>query len=285
MGASGCGKTTLLSSLVDVLKLDSGAIEIFGDKAENIAKSRVGYMPQENALIAEFTVGEMIWFVGTIFGLKSEHIEERLYFLTNLLELPQRNKIIKECSGGQQRRVSFALTLIHEPELLILDEPTVGLDPLLRFKIWDYLHEITRTNNVTVLLSTHYIEEAKQSTQIGLMRNGELIAEDSPPRILNMTGCDSLDEAFLRLSEKQERLLRLSITRAENSTQKNFEGQKQLSRKHLEASTSPKTKSISNDELLAEKKSSKQFICHQTNLKILWALFIKNMIQLLRNIE
>lgn len=285
MGASGCGKTTLFSSLVDVLKLDAGAIEIFGDKAENIAKSRVGYMPQENALIAEFTVGEMIWFVGTIFGLKSEHIEERLYFLTNLLELPQRNKIIKECSGGQQRRVSFALTLIHEPELLILDEPTVGLDPVLRFKIWDYLHEITRTNNVTVLLSTHYVEEAKQSTHIGLMRNGELIAEDSPQRILNRTACDSLDEAFLQLSEKQERLLRLSITRAENSTQKNFEGQKPLSRNHLEASTSPKTKRTSTDELSAEKKSSKQFICHQTNLKILWALFIKNMIQLLRNIE
>lgn len=199
MGSSGCGKTTLISSLVGLLELDGGDIEIFGGPAKNIDKLKVGYMPQENSLITEFTVGEMVWFMGTIFGLSSERIRDRMKFLSELLELPNRNKLIRECSGGQQRRVSFALTLIHEPELLILDEPTVGLDPLLRNKIWNYLIEITETQKVTVLLTTHYIEEARQSTRVGLMRGGEMIAEDSAENILRMTECDSLDEAFSKI--------------------------------------------------------------------------------------
>lgn len=83
-------------------------------------------MPQETALIPEFTVREVIWFYGTVFGLSSEKIEKRIRFLSDLLELPPENQFVKECSGGQQRRVSFAVTLVHEPDILILDEPTVG---------------------------------------------------------------------------------------------------------------------------------------------------------------
>ena len=203
MGSSGCGKTTLISCIVGTNSLDSGSIEVFGEPLAKLDKSRIGFMPQECALILGFTVREIIWFFGTIFGLNSEKIDERFRFLSSMLELPDRDRLIRDCSGGQQRRISFALTLVHEPDLLILDEPTVGIDPLLRNRIWDYLIDLTESN-VTILLSTHYIEEARHSTHVGIMRNGVQMVEDSPERILQMCETDSLEEAFLRLSRLQE---------------------------------------------------------------------------------
>lgn len=203
MGSSGSGKTTLMSCIVGTNSLDSGSIEVFGESATKVDKSRIGFMPQEHALILGFTVREMVWFYGTIFGLSTQKIDERFRFLSSLLELPDQDRLVRDCSGGQQRRISFALTLVHEPDLLILDEPTVGVDSLLRSKIWDHLVELTE-KNVTVLLSTHYIEEARQSTIVGIMRNGVQMAEDSPERILRMCETTSLEEAFLRLSQVQE---------------------------------------------------------------------------------
>lgn len=263
MGASGCGKTTLISCLVETLKLDSGDIEIFGEPIEKLVKISIGYMPQENALINEFTIGEMIWFMGRVYGMSYSMIKERVDFLTDLLELPDPDKLIRNCSGGQQRRVSFALTLIHEPPLLILDEPTVGLDPLLRCKIWDYLIEITRTKNVTVLLSTHYIQEAVQSNHVGLMRNGELIAEESAVNILKLSGGDHLEEAFLKLSEKQER----------NMREKFLEYQK------------PKPSTSNSMSTRQKSRGRKKLIVPQSDSKVLYALLTKNTLQLLRNIQ
>jgi ABC-type multidrug transport system ATPase subunit len=203
MGASGCGKTTTISSIVGFSHFDSGTVEIFG-KEPGRNNSRFGFMPQESALVESFTIRELLWFYGTIYGLTAERIREKTKFLVDLLELPDKNRFVKDCSGGQQRRISFAVSLIHDPELLILDEPTVGVDPVLRAKIWDYLVELTVHHKVTVLLSTHYIEEAKQSTTVGIMRNGVLMVEDSPRNILMKVGCEYLDDAFLYLSRKQE---------------------------------------------------------------------------------
>jgi ABC-type multidrug transport system ATPase subunit len=203
MGSSGCGKTTLMSCIIGLDRLNSGSIEIFSKLPTEIDKSRIGFMPQECALTFEFSVRENFWFFGTIFGMTAEKIAERFKFLSNLLELPGGDQLIKNCSGGQQRRISFAVTLIHEPELLILDEPTVGLDPLLRSKIWDYLVGLAK-RNVTVLLSTHYIEEARQSDIVGIMRNGVLVAEDSSESILSTCGSSNLEEAFIMLSQRQD---------------------------------------------------------------------------------
>lgn len=183
--------------------MDRGQIEVFSDSV-GVNNQKIGFMPQEIALIKEFTIREIIFFFGTIFGMKAEKIEERLQSISKLLELPRGSKMIRDCSGGEQRRVSFALTLVHEPEILILDEPTVGLDPLLRVKIWDYLFYITRTKNVTVLLSTHYIEEARKSTHVGFMRNGSLIGEDTPQNILEKFEISTLEEAFYKLCQDQE---------------------------------------------------------------------------------
>lgn len=204
MGASGCGKTTLISCIVGMSPLDSGTIELFDDDVGK-NNSKVGYMPQDIALVKEFTIKEIIHFYGIIFGMGPKKIAKRLRFLSELLELPDDDQFVGNCSGGQQRRISFAIAMVHEPELLILDEPTVGVDPILRNKIWGHLAEITWRKNVTVLMTTHYIEEARQSTHVGLMRNGVLLAEATPYNLMQKFETTSLEEAFLRLSEDQEK--------------------------------------------------------------------------------
>nr|CAH7736596.1 unnamed protein product [Callosobruchus chinensis] len=207
LGASGCGKTTLLSCIVGRRRLNSGEIWVLGGKpgtrGSGVPGKRVGYMPQEIALYGEFTIRETMQYFGWIFGMKSKEINERLEFLLNFLDLPSQNRMVKNLSGGQQRRVSFAVALMHDPELLILDEPTVGVDPLLRQSIWNHLVQITKDGNKTVIITTHYIEEARQAHCIGLMRSGKLLAEESPAVLLSMYGCTSLEEVFLKLSRKQ----------------------------------------------------------------------------------
>ncbi|KAK9730736.1 ABC transporter [Popillia japonica] len=208
LGASGCGKTTLLSCIVGRKKLDSGDVWVLGGvpgtENSGVPGCRVGYMPQDINLVGEFTVKGAISYFGRILDMTDELIEERFKSLKKLLDLPPDDRMIKNCSGGQQRRVSFAAAMVHKPELLILDEPTVGLDPVLRDSIWNYLVEISQKENTAIVITTHYIEEAKQANYVGLMREGRLLAEDSPERLLNLFRCDTLEDVFLILCMRQE---------------------------------------------------------------------------------
>ncbi|KAF6209504.1 hypothetical protein GE061_015251 [Apolygus lucorum] len=207
LGASGCGKTTLLSCIVGRRRLNTGEIYVLGGKpgtkGSGVPGKRVGYMPQEIALYGEFSIKETMMYFGWIFGMETSEINDRLQFLLNFLDLPSQSRLVKNLSGGQQRRVSFAVALMHDPELLILDEPTVGVDPLLRQSIWNHLVQITKDGNKTVIITTHYIEEARQAHTIGLMRSGRLLAEEAPQVLLSMYNCQSLEEVFLKLSRKQ----------------------------------------------------------------------------------
>lgn len=128
--------------------------------------------------------------------------------LFQLLELPSENRFIKNLSGGQQRRVSFAAALLADPELLILDEPTVGVDPVLRQSIWDHLVHLTKDGQKTIIITTHYIEETRQASIIGLMRGGKFLAEESPNKLMEMHRLDTLEEVFLKLSKRQNMGLR-----------------------------------------------------------------------------
>ena len=166
LGASGCGKTTLLSCIIGSSSLNEGSIRVLGKSASKLPGHKIGYMPQQIALIDEFTIKEVIYYFGRISGMTYQRIEERFNFLKILLDLPPEERYVGNCSGGQQRRVSFAVAILHEPELLILDEPTVGLDPILRDGIWNFLVETTSSSNLAVIITTHYIEEAKQATSV-----------------------------------------------------------------------------------------------------------------------
>lgn len=139
-----------------------------GSPGSGVPGPRLGYMPQEVALYGEFTMRETMIFFGTIADMTRAQVEARVDFLTDLLLLPCSDKYVKTLSGGQQRRVSLAAALIHEPELLILDEPTVGVDPLLRQKIWEHLVNITKNAQTTVIITTHYIDETRQAHLVSL---------------------------------------------------------------------------------------------------------------------
>lgn len=198
LGPSGCGKTTLLSCIVGRLHLDSGEIKLKGKHISDI-----GYMPQELALHNELSIKETFTYYGYIFNLSNDVIETRGRELKELLKLPSYSLSLNEISGGQQRRVSLAVAMLHDPKLLILDEPTVGLDPLISQSIWELLLDLTSNEGKTVIITTHYIEEAKQSQMIGLMRKGTLLSEATPTELLTSCNCSYLEEAFLKICQNQ----------------------------------------------------------------------------------
>lgn len=209
LGASGCGKTSVLSCIVGMLKFDSGSINVLGRRVDENFVARfghkIGFMPQDTSLIPELTVKETIYFFGHLCQMSKDKLRKRYSMLSELLELPPDERRVEECSGGQQRRVSFCVSVIHEPELLILDEPTVGLDPVLREKIWDFMLRETRNSQLSIIITTHYIEEARLADRCGLMRNGILLAEDTPNKIMEKHQCETLEKAFLKLCTKQDK--------------------------------------------------------------------------------
>ncbi|XP_031329878.1 ABC transporter G family member 23-like isoform X2 [Photinus pyralis] len=151
----------------------------------------------------DLTIGETFLFFGRAIGIKELKVKERVAYLTGLLDLPDKNLQLSSISGGQQRRVSLAIAILHEPELLILDEPTVGADSILRQSIWDHFISLVESKRVTILITTHYIEEVLQADVVGILRNGRLIAEKNPRRLLRDHRASSLEEVFLKLSATQ----------------------------------------------------------------------------------
>ena len=170
LGASGCGKTTLLRCCLGRLNTKSGSIKVLGkpplSPGHGVPGKLVGYMPQELALYGNFTATETMRYFGMLCGISQAEVTKRGRFLIELLKLPTEERLIKNLSGGQQRRVSFCVALLHEPPLLILDEPTVGVDPLLRSEIWKHLLHLSE-KGTSIVITTHYIEEARQAHIVG----------------------------------------------------------------------------------------------------------------------
>ncbi|XP_050519725.1 ABC transporter G family member 23-like [Daktulosphaira vitifoliae] len=192
VGPSGCGKTTLLSSILGTQMLDSGIIEIQTKSALDI-----GYMPQDVCLDQYLTVHETLMFYGSLYRMSKLDIINNISELRNILELYFQNTYIKNLSGGQCRRVSLAVSLIHKPKIVILDEPTVGLDPILCDRIWNYFSNLVQDNKTTIIVTTHYIQEVHQADRVGFMRNGKIIQEAEPHSIMSRYNTDSLETAFL----------------------------------------------------------------------------------------
>ncbi|ELT92522.1 hypothetical protein CAPTEDRAFT_162923 [Capitella teleta] len=208
LGPSGCGKTTLLRCIIGRLSWESGTIVTLGKKPGTIGHpvpgSSVGYMPQELALFQDFTISETLSYFGRLHKMTSKRVKERMTFLLDFLHLPDKGRLIRQLSGGQQRRTSFAIALLQEPQLLILDEPTVGVDPLLRQRIWEHLLDIAHSSNITIIITTHYVEEARQAHMVGLMRNGRLLAECSPEELIEKHNLPTLEDVFLELCERDQ---------------------------------------------------------------------------------
>jgi ABC-2 type transport system ATP-binding protein len=179
IGPSGCGKTTLVRHLVGVLGPTSGEVRVFGGDPRRLAtgeRSRFGYMPQQPALFPNLTVWRNLTFMSSVYGVPLRHRRRRLRQLLQLVELQRdRRKLVKECSGGMQRRLMLAATLVHDPELLILDEPSAGVDPLLRARLWEHLREL-RDRGKTIIVPTQYVGEAASCDLVAVMSEGRLLA-------------------------------------------------------------------------------------------------------------
>jgi ABC-2 type transport system ATP-binding protein len=206
LGPNGAGKTTAIKMLCGLLKVTSGEAYITGKRiSDRHLASDIGYMPQETALYPGLTVHQNIKFFGEIFGLKKDEIEQRERRLLEFINLAEwRNEQVGNLSGGMKHRVSLACTLVHAPPLLLLDEPTVGVDPELRASFWEYFDEI-KSEGRTILITTHYMDEAGHCDRIGFMRDGRLIAEGKPDELLAMTDTENLEDAFMKFSSKVER--------------------------------------------------------------------------------
>jgi ABC-2 type transport system ATP-binding protein len=198
LGPSGCGKSTLMRSLVGVQQLTSGHVTIAGTEAGSASlRSRIGYVTQSASVYDDLTVHENLTFFARVLGATDDSVREAL--ATVDLE-PHADQVVGRLSGGQRSRVSLAVALLNTPDLLVLDEPTVGLDPVLRRDLWGLFHRLAGAG-AAVFVSSHVMDEADRCDRLLLMREGRIIADDTPDRIRAATGADDVEGAFLALVE------------------------------------------------------------------------------------
>src|SRR6266511_2614125 len=201
LGPSGCGKTTMMRSIVGVQIVAAGEISVVGLPAGSPElRSRVGYVTQAPSVYGDLTVRENLEFFAKVLNAERDGVD-RIMRAVQLT--PHSDQIVRSLSGGQRSRVSLATALLNDPELLILDEPTVGLDPVLREELWDEFHRLA-DQGTTLLVSSHVMDEAANCDRLMLMRDGRILAEESPEHLRRRTGTDDLGQAFLRVIEQDE---------------------------------------------------------------------------------
>ena len=210
LGMNGAGKSTTINIICSILKKDSGKIYVNGydlDKDVNKIKEEIGIVFQNSVLDNDLTVYQNLKVRASFYGFSKKEEKEKINNIVNLLQLSDiLDKPINKLSGGQKRRVDIARSMIHNPKLLILDEPTTGLDPKTRLMVWNLINEIRNKTGMNVFLTTHYMEEAEESTYIVIMNKGKIISEGTPLELKNKYTSDYI-KAYLDKNEQLEELL------------------------------------------------------------------------------
>ncbi len=196
LGPSGCGKSTLMRAIVGVQKLTGGTVTVLGEPAGSPdLRPRIGYVTQEPSVYADLSVVENLTFFARVLGIPFTRVDE----LIALVDLEaQRDHVVGQLSGGQRSRVSLAVALLGEPAVVVLDEPTVGLEPVLRDELWHQIHDLAQ-RGAAVFVSSHVMDEASRCDRLLLMREGRIIADDSPDGLLARTDAADIEGAFLSI--------------------------------------------------------------------------------------
>ncbi len=202
LGPSGCGKSTLMRSIVGVQVVAGGTVEVLGHPAgSTVLRQSVGYVTQAPSVYGDLTVRENLRYFAAVLGAPPGDIA-RVVDAVGLAD--HVDDMTARLSGGQEARVSLAAALLGTPDLLVLDEPTVGLDPVLRRELWDLFARLA-SDGVTLLVSSHVMDEASRCERLLLMREGRLLADDTPAALLERTGTSDIESAFLALVLDAER--------------------------------------------------------------------------------
>lgn len=198
LGPSGAGKTTIVRQLVGLEVPTEGENWLFGEKMPSLKLvENAGYMAQSDALYQELSAKENLEFFSALYGLKGKMRMQRILEVMEIVQLSgDLKKQVLNFSGGMKRRLSLAAAMLHDPQLLILDEPTVGIDPVLRKSIWDKFYEL-KQKGTTIIVTTHVMDEAEKCDRLGMIRDGELIAIGTPDQLKENTASKTIEQAFL----------------------------------------------------------------------------------------
>ncbi len=198
LGPSGCGKTTTVKIMAGILEPTSGETYVLGQRMPRLdLMNQIGYMAQSDALYTVMSAKENLEFFAALYGMKKDEVPKRIQEVMDLVNLSDDlQKQVYVYSGGMKRRLSLAMAILHYPKVLILDEPTVGIDPLLRKYIWDELYKMA-DQGVTIIVTTHVMDEAQKCHQLAMMRDGALIAQGSPQELQDQIHVNNIEEAFI----------------------------------------------------------------------------------------
>lgn len=201
LGPSGAGKTTMMRAIVGVQLVESGEVTVLGQPAGAPDLRRMmGYLTQSPSVYEDLTVQENVRYFASLYGLGAEHAAG---VIGDVGLEAQKEQLVRTLSGGQHSRASLACALVGEPELLVLDEPTVGQDPVLRDELWHRFRQLA-SDGATLIVSSHVMDEANRCDRLLLIRDGDIIADDTPVAVKQAAGTDDLDEAFLTLVRTRE---------------------------------------------------------------------------------
>lgn len=200
LGPSGAGKTTLIRLIIGMELANEGRIQIMEKDVPNVAViQQIGYTAQADALYTDLSAEENMKFYCELYGIPKKEWDERIIQSLQVVNLVDaRKKIVNAYSGGMKRRLSLAISLLHQPTILILDEPTVGMDPILRQQVWEELYRL-KAQGITILITTHVMDEAEKCDRIAMLQGGSCIAIGEPVQLVVDEQCKNIEEVFLKL--------------------------------------------------------------------------------------